>query len=120
VRPDAVQVARNHLAHAGSHAQAGWLQTDAQRAAPRGLLRQSVPDRTVGILSDLITRSVSPGDAAAIAGRLRNIDPGRLARAAEHGECPPDSEEYRQGARELRRIREEVLLWTSFLEETLA
>lgn len=120
VRPDAVQVARNHLAHAGSHAQAGWLQTDVQRAATRGLLRQAVPDRTVGILSDLITRTVSPGDAVAIAGRLRAIDPGRLARAAEHRDSPPESPEYQQGARELRRIREEVLLWTNFLEETLA
>ncbi|MFD6835175.1 hypothetical protein [Streptomyces diastaticus] len=120
VRPDAVQVARNHLAHAGSHAQAGWLQTDPQRAATRGLLRQSVPDRTVGILSDLITRTVSPGDAVAIAGRLRNIDPSRLARAVEHRESPPDSPEYQQGVRELRRIREEVLLWTNFLEEKLA
>ncbi|MFD3641512.1 hypothetical protein [Streptomyces griseus] len=120
VRPDAVQVARNHLVHAGSHVQAGWLQADAQRAATRSLLRQAAPDRTVGILSDLITRSVSPGDAAAIAGRLRNVDPGRLARAAEHRENPPDSGEYQQGFRDVQRIREEVLLWTNFLEETLA
>ncbi|MGW3660474.1 hypothetical protein ACWD6R_34650 [Streptomyces sp. NPDC005151] len=119
VRPDAVQVARNHLAHAGSHAQAGWLQQDAPRAVSRGLLRQAAPGRTVGILSDLLTRSVSPFDAAAIAGRLRNIDPDRLALAVERRENPPDSPEYEQGVRELRRIREEVLLWTNFLEQTL-
>ncbi|MFJ8275575.1 hypothetical protein ACIQ8G_35785 [Streptomyces sp. NPDC094154] len=120
VRPDAIQVARNHLAHSSSHAQAGWLQQDAQRAMPRGLLRQAAaPDRTAGVLADLITRSVSPLDAVAIAGRLRDIDPGRLANAVARRENPPSSPEYEQGVKELRRIREEVLLWTNFLEQTL-
>ncbi|MFF9653294.1 hypothetical protein [Streptomyces sp. NPDC014622] len=120
VRPHAVQVARNHLAHAGSDAQAGWLQPDPQRAATRGLLRQAAPDRTAGVLSDLLTRSVSPSDAVAIAGRLRNIDPERMASAVERRDKnPPSSQEHEQGIREIRRIREEVLLWTNFLEQTL-
>ncbi|MEU9850076.1 hypothetical protein [Streptomyces sp. NPDC047985] len=120
VRPDAVQVARNHLAHAGSDAQAGWLQQDAQRAVTRGLLRQAAPDRTAGVLSDLLTRSVSPSDAVAIAGRLRNIDPERMASAVERRDkYQPSSQEHEQGIREIRRIREEVLLWANFLEQTL-
>ncbi|MDQ0784510.1 hypothetical protein [Streptomyces sp. B3I8] len=118
VRPDAIQVARNHLAAWGSHAQAGWLQQDVERSATRGLLRQAAPDRTVGVLSDLITRSVSPDDAFAIAERLRGIAPERLAKAVERidASSPPERE---QGIQELRRIREEVLLWTDFLEQTL-
>ncbi|BCM70403.1 MULTISPECIES: hypothetical protein [Streptomyces] len=118
VRPDAVQVARKHLAHWGSDAQAGWLQQDAQRTVTRGLLRQAAPDRTAGVLSDLITPSVSPADAVAIAGRLRDIDPERLAAAVERSDSPSSSERE-QGVSELRRIREEVLLWTNFLEQTL-
>lgn len=118
VRPDAVQVARNHLAHWGSHAQAGWLQQDVQRTGTRGLLRQAAPDRTAGALSDLITRSVSPADAVAIARRLRDIDPERLAKAVERRDTS-SSPEREQGVSELRRIREEVLLWTNFLEQTL-
>ncbi|MEU9230763.1 hypothetical protein AB0D40_41420 [Streptomyces massasporeus] len=118
VRPDAIQVARNHLAHWGSHAQAGWLQQDAQRTPTRSLLRQAAPDRTAGVLSDLITRSVSPDDAVVIAERLRGIDPERLAKAVERIDAP-SSPEHEQGISELRRIREEVLLWTNFLEQTL-
>jgi hypothetical protein len=118
VRPDAIQVARNHLAHWGSHAQAGWLQQDAQRTMARGLLRQAATDRTAGVLADLITRSVSPDDAVAIAKRLRGIDPERLAKAVERRDTP-SSPEHEQGVNDLRRIREEVLLWTNFLEQTL-
>ncbi|MFI2410080.1 hypothetical protein [Streptomyces sp. NPDC018947] len=115
VRPDAGQVARNHLVCLGSHAQAQWLRPDPQRTASRGLLRQAAPsDPTVGVLADLITRSVSPSDAVAIAERLRNIAPERVLRAVELRDNKDE-----QGLYELRRIREEVLLWTGFLEKKL-
>ncbi|GAA3145041.1 hypothetical protein GCM10017687_72460 [Streptomyces echinatus] len=115
VRPDAGQVARNHLAYLGCQAQAQWLQLDPQRTMSRGLLRQPVPsDPTVGVLADLITRSVSPSDAVAIAERLRNIAPERVVRAVELRDNKDE-----QGLDEIRRIREEVLLWTSFLEKKL-
>ncbi|MFE1265613.1 hypothetical protein ACFW5X_34525 [Streptomyces albogriseolus] len=120
VRPDAVQVARNHLAHSGRHVQAAWLQQDPQRTAARGFMRQAGPDRTVGVLSDLINRSVSPNDACLIAGRLGGIDPDRLAKAVELRDThSADSMEHERGVKELRAIREEVLLWTDFLEQTL-
>lgn len=119
IRPDALQVAHNHLTtrlHSATHAH--WLQPDPPPAPRGGLLRgPAAPDPTAGVLADLITRSVSPTDAIAIAERIRDIDPDRLARAVEqrNDTQPPGS----QDRPELTAIRDQVLLWQGFLEKTL-
>ncbi|MGW8398221.1 hypothetical protein ACWGLP_16255 [Streptomyces lydicus] len=123
VRPDAIQVARNHLAaRLGSPTQADWLQPGPNRPVGRSLLRgPAAADPTAGIFSDLITRTVSPADAVAIAERLHRVKPERLAKAVEQlNEKQNDDDARQQAAREIRAIREEVLLWTDFLESTLA
>lgn len=121
VRPDALQVARNHLAERlGSTERAEWLKADPNRPAVRGILRgTAAPEPTVGIFADLITRTVSPSDAVAIAERLHAIRPDRLRQAIDLRDRQ-GAEAQEQGHRELRAIRDEVLLWTGFLEKTLS
>ncbi|MFJ6505472.1 hypothetical protein [Streptomyces sp. NPDC091879] len=123
-RPDAGQVARNHLTFLAYQTQAQWLQPDPQRTLPRGLLRQQTPtDPTIGVLADVITPSVGPSDAIAIAERLRTVAPERVSRAVELRDRPSNtptfSVDHERGLSELRGIREEVLLWTGFLEKKL-
>ncbi|MFJ9408914.1 hypothetical protein [Streptomyces sp. NPDC101393] len=123
VRPDAIQVARNHLAERlGSPVQADWLQPGLNRPVSRSLLRgPAAPDPTAGFFSDLITRTVSPTDAIAIAERLHRVKPERLTKAVDQlNDKQNEADAQQQAAREIRAIREEVLLWTDFLESTLA
>ncbi|MCX5278149.1 hypothetical protein [Streptomyces virginiae] len=122
VRPDALQVARNHLAvRLGSPTQAHWLHPDPNQAPARsGLLRgPAAPDRTAGALADLIPRNVSPSNAVSIAERLSGINVDRFGRAVQQRDDKENPEAQKQGLKELRGIRDEVLLWTNFLEKTL-
>ncbi|MFH8894233.1 hypothetical protein [Streptomyces sp. NPDC017949] len=121
-RPDALQVARNHLAvRLASPAQAHWLHPDPNQAPARGgLLRgPAAPDRTGGALADLIPRNVSPSNAVTIAERLSGISPDRFATALQQCEDRDNPDALKQGLKELTSIRDEVLLWTGFLEKTL-
>ena len=120
-RPSATQVTRNHLAERLRLPQhASWLCPDPDRTAARGgLLRsQTTPDPTAGVFSDLITNSVSPSHAVEIAERIRDIDPKRVTQAvALRDDRDPRKQE--KGNEELKRIQDEVLLWTDFLEKVL-
>ncbi|WP_433371750.1 hypothetical protein [Streptosporangium sp. CA-115845] len=120
IRPDAIQVAYNYLANrASSSMHAQWLQLDPNQATSRGIFSSSAHDPTVGIFSDLITRSVSPSDSISIAERLSRIDPQRLANAVSRRNDKSSPTVQQQGREELERIREEVLLWTNFLEKVV-
>jgi hypothetical protein len=120
-RPHAVQVAHNHLAERlDSPVQAQWLQPKPQQTTTRHILRGSAThDATIGVFADLITPSVSPADAVAIAERLHRIRPERVAAAVERCQDKQPPEDQAAGGRELKVIREEVLLWEDFLEEKL-
>ncbi|GAA2630914.1 hypothetical protein GCM10010411_81080 [Actinomadura fulvescens] len=121
-RPDAAQVARNHLLHRlDCPVQAHWLQADTSRAASRaGLLRQtSPPDQTAGIFADLIPRSVSPADAVRIAERLAQVKPEHVDTAVQD-QHSQDAAVAERGRQNLQAIREWVLEWTDYLEKLLA
>ncbi|NWF25015.1 hypothetical protein HW130_01855 [Streptomyces sp. PKU-EA00015] len=121
VRPDAVQVARNHLAERlSSPVHAQWLRPDPAQASSRGFLRApGTHDATNGVFSGLITRGVSPANAVAIAERLHRVAPQRLATAVERSQDKNSAETQQQGLNELKAIQEEVLLWNDFLEDKL-
>lgn len=122
VRPDAVQVARNHLAECLTDpTRAHWLQPSPAQGTPCGgfLCGPAALDPTAGALSGLITRGVSPADAVAITERLRTIRPERLVRAVQQRDDRYQSDAREQGLKEIRRIRDEVLLWTNFPEKAL-
>ncbi|KAB2344819.1 hypothetical protein [Actinomadura rudentiformis] len=121
-RPEAAQVARNHLLHRLDRPlQAHWLQADPSRTANRtGLLRQTAaPDQTAGIFADLIPRSVSPADAVRIAERLAQVDPGEVG-AAVQDQHSPDAAVAERGRLFVQAVRERVLEWTHYLEKLLA
>ncbi|WP_371781780.1 hypothetical protein [Streptosporangium subroseum] len=103
----------------GSPAHAQWLKSDPNQTASRGLFSSTNNDPTVGIFSDLITRSVSPSDAVAIAERLSRISPDRLANAVNRRNDKQSESNREQGQAEIKAIREEALLWKNFLEKTL-
>ncbi|SNR69775.1 hypothetical protein [Actinomadura mexicana] len=121
VPPDAAQVAHKHLLHRLERPfQAHWLQADPNRAANRGLLRQTpAPDQTGGIFADLIPRNVSPANAVRIAERLAQIDPEHVGAAvqAQHNSDPAAAERAHEY---LQSVREQVLEWTHYLEKLLA
>ncbi|MEU4099254.1 hypothetical protein AB0F16_01135 [Streptomyces tanashiensis] len=118
MRPDAGQVARNFLAEElSSPVQASWLESAEDRAVDRGVMR-GYPDVT-GVLADLVPRNVSPSNAISIASRLHRIKPERLANAVVQSQDIRSSENREKGIEELSRIRDEVLLWTDFLERKL-
>ncbi|MZE79354.1 hypothetical protein [Streptomyces xinghaiensis] len=120
VRPNAVRVAYNHLAaRLGSPVHAQWLQPDPGQSVTRSFLRGAAADTTIGFFSDLITPSVSPADAVAIAERLYHIKPERLSAAVEGRQDRQTSSVQEQSHKEIEAIREEVLLWTKFLETKL-
>ncbi|MFF2780985.1 hypothetical protein ACFVU3_39590 [Streptomyces sp. NPDC058052] len=121
VRPDALQVARNHLAvRLSSPTHAHWLHPDPHQAPDRSRFRApATPDRTAGVFADLIPRGVSPSNAIEIAFRLSRVNPERLARAVQQKEGHNGPEAQEQGIGELKSIRDEVLQWTTFLEKTL-
>ncbi len=120
VGPDALQVARKWLAKS-SPRQADWLQLDPTRSVPRGILRgPGTIDPAANEFADLIPRNVSPSNAVAIAERLRKVDPVRLTSAVTKRNDKQSTEAAEIGRREIQAIRDEVLLWTRFLEDTLA
>ncbi|WP_203664970.1 hypothetical protein [Actinocatenispora rupis] len=116
--PDAIQVARNHLAFRhGSPDRADWLEPAPQRT--RGLFSGgSSPDLAAGSLSDLITRNASPTDAVAIAERIQRVNPDQLRRAVQTAAA-----REKHSADEidfaLREIRDEIRGWPHFLERVL-
>ncbi|RSS94820.1 hypothetical protein EF903_05940 [Streptomyces sp. WAC05292] len=75
-----------------------------------------IPDAEVGIFAELVTRSVSPSNAVAIARRLHRIKPEAVSQAVA---LKQDSRTHDQGVQELANIKDEVLLWTEFLEKKL-
>lgn len=121
VRPDALQVAHNHLFHRlRTPQQAAWLKPDPNQGTSRGILRTPTPsDPSTGIFADLFTSSVSPQDAVEIAERLRRIEPQRVSRAMEKIANRQSVETQERGQKELKSIRDEILLWTTFLEQKL-
>jgi hypothetical protein len=119
VPPDAIQVAQRHLEiRLGKPAHAEWLGASGRSEERRGWLSRDANREVTGVFSDLINPNVSPADSVAIAKRLSKIDAGRVASAVSL--LTGGSAEVQQGKNDIRRIREEVLLWTDFLEKTLA
>ncbi|WP_326796959.1 hypothetical protein OG946_17155 [Streptomyces sp. NBC_01808] len=121
VRPAPLEVAHKHLVHrlrAPQHA--SWLKQDPNQGTSRGILRNPTPsDPSAGVFADLFTSSVSPQDAVDIAERLERIEPQRVSRALEKISNRQPAEVREEGSKELKSIRDEVLLWTSFLEQKL-
>ncbi|WP_164492546.1 hypothetical protein [Streptomyces sp. CNQ-509] len=121
VRPAPLDVAHKHLVHrlrAPQHA--SWLKQDPNQGTSRGILRTPTPsDPSAGIFADLFPDSVSPQDAVEIAERLQRIEPQGVSRALEKIANRQSAETRDQGNKELKSIRDEVLLWTNFLEQTL-
>ncbi|MFJ9702300.1 hypothetical protein [Streptomyces fradiae] len=66
-----------------------------------------------------MTSSVSPSNAVAIADRLYRIKPERVATAVTLRQDTQSTTNHEQGNRELAIIKDEVLLWTDFLEGKL-
>lgn len=117
--PDAIKVAHNHLAkrfECPTHA--AWIQPESDRNQPHNFKRPA-SEPTTGALSGIITQSVTPSDAVDIARRIRDIDSRDITQAVEQrNKKDPDMQE--RGEKAIRGIRDKILLWTDFLEKTLA
>ncbi|MEV7357514.1 hypothetical protein [Kitasatospora sp. NPDC091276] len=116
VRPDAVQVARNHLHfELGSPDQAEWLEADPKPA--RSGLFGGTANLAAGVFSGLITRGVRPTDAVAMAERLHRVTPERLERALQHARDKQSAQDASK--QQLQAIQDEVREWSVFLERVL-